>query len=289
MLFLFLVWFSGPDNAELTANQIIILRDMLSKIKEKIHLVTTDHRDLHSNVSKVGKAIDRNFVSDFVATNRSDIFSTEKNVKILNKIIAQHYYRQGNNDVGDILLKESGDLSLDDINAEQYAELHKIWEAIHVKNLNPALEWANEHSAELEQKHSSLEFKLHRLAFMQILSNGVHSQTEAITYARNNFKKFVYNHEKEIQTLMGTLMYLPMGINNSPYRYLIAPEIWVEAADVFLKDACNILGINKDSHLAVVVNAGCKALPALLNLKQVMLSRQVLGIWNGRDELPVRF
>lgn len=48
------------------------------------------------------------------------------------------------------------------------------------------------------------------------------------------------------------------------------------------------MGITKDSPLTVVTNTGCTALPALLNLKQVMLSRQVLGIWNGRDELPVR-
>lgn len=60
-----------------------------------------------------------------------------------------------------------------------------------------------------------------------------------------------------------------------------------QAADTFLKDACSILGITKDSPLTVVTNTGCNALPALLNLKQVMMSRQVLGIWNGRDELPV--
>lgn len=64
--------------------------------------------------------------------------------------------------------------------------------------------------------------------------------------------------------------------------------MWLEVADTFLKDACAVLGVNKDSPLSVVANAGCTALPALLNLKQVMLSRQVLGIWSGRDELPVR-
>lgn len=86
---------------------------------------------------------------------------------------------------------------------------------------------------------------------------------------------------------MGTLIYLPNGIQNSPYRHLMASEMWVEAADTFIKDACHVLGINKDSPLSVVVNAGCTALPALLNLKQVMLSRQVMGIWSGRDELPI--
>lgn len=60
-----------------------------------------------------------------------------------------------------------------------------------------------------------------------------------------------------------------------------------KAADTFLKDACQTLGIIKDSPLSIVTNAGCVALPALLNIKQVMISRQVPGIWSGRDELPV--
>lgn len=112
---------------------------------------------------------------------------------------------------------------------------------------------------------------------------------------------------------MGTLMYFPMGLENSPYRRLCGSNLLVEvhtinvqhdqmalrekreieiilylqAADTFLKDACSILGISKDSSLSVVTNTGCTALPALLNLKEVMISRQVTGIWNGRDELPV--
>jgi len=35
------------------------------------------------------------------------------------------------------------------------------------------------------------------------------------------------------------------------------------------------------------VNAGCAALPALLNIKHVMTQRKVNDIWKGKDELPV--
>lgn len=180
-------------------------------------------------------------------------------------------------------------MTQEQITPEPYAELHRIWEAIQNHNLTPALDWATRYSTELEAKHSSLEFKLHRLAFVQILNGGVQSQTEAIQYARVNFAKFVNRFEKEIQTLMGTLIYLPMGVDNSPYKFLMASEMWIEAADTFLKDSCSLLGIIKDSPLSVIVNAGGTALPALLSLKQVMQSRQVTSIWSGRDELPVRF
>lgn len=188
-------------------------------------------------------------------------------------------------DVAESLIRE-GNLPKEDINEEPFAELHKIFEEIHKRNLQPAIEWATKHSFELEQKNSSLEFKLHRLAFLQIIKGGLAAQGEAIAYARNNLSKFVAKYQKDFQILMGTLLYLKVGLDNSPYKFLMRDEMWIEAADVFLKDACNISGINKDSPLTVIINAGCIALPALLNLKH-MLARQVQGIWSGRDELPV--
>lgn len=276
----------GSSEDTLTPGQIEVLHDAVAKAKDKLLRLTTEHRDLHGTVSKVGKAIDRNFTPDFTATSRTDVFQSDRNVMLLNKIMAQHFYRQGMDDVADALIKESG-LPAEEITPEPYAELHRIWESIHNHNLAPALEWATRYSGDLDARNSSLEFKLHRLAFMQIVNGGIHAQAQAISYARVNFSKFVKRFEKEIQILMGTLIYLPIGIQNSPYKYLTAPEMWIEAADVFLKDACSLLGINKDSPLSVIINAGCTALPALLSLKQVMMSRQVTGIWNGRDELPI--
>ena len=45
--------------------------------------------------------------------------------------------------------------------------------------------------------------------------------------------------------------------------------LWHEIADLFAKDACALMGLSIESPLAVAVNAGCTALPALLNIKQV--------------------
>ena len=55
---------------------------------------------------------------------------------------------------------------------------------------------------------SSLEMKLHRLQFVEILKQGRgHNRLEAIQYARQHFPRFVNGHEKDIATLMGALMY----------------------------------------------------------------------------------
>lgn len=88
---------------------------------------------------------------------------------------------------------------------------------------------------------------------------------------------------------MGMLLFVPNGIDVSPYGNLLDNEMWIEIFEVFTRDACQILGVSVDSPLGTCVNAGCTAIPALLNIKQVMIQRQVTGIWNGKDELPVSF
>lgn len=88
---------------------------------------------------------------------------------------------------------------------------------------------------------------------------------------------------------MGMLLFVPNGISTSPYSCLLDSEMWVDIYEVFTKDACQLLGITVNSPLTTCVNAGCTAIPALLNIKQVMMQRQVAGIWNGKDELPVLY
>lgn len=156
-----------PADEKLTTEQMILLRDTLSNTKEKLQRLTTDHRDLHGAVSKIGKTIDRNFVSDFSSTTRNDVLVEEQNIQLLNKVIAQHLQRNNLDDVAATLIKESK-LPAEEIVSDPFSNLHRIWEAIYRGDLTEALEWASEHSAKLEARNSSLEFKLHRIAFLQV-------------------------------------------------------------------------------------------------------------------------
>lgn len=53
---------------------------------------------------------------------------------------------------------------------------------------------------------------------------------EAIRYAQKHFAKFVDKFEKEIQLLMGSLMYIPVGLENSPYRSLSGANLLMEVS-----------------------------------------------------------
>ncbi|EEB16344.1 conserved hypothetical protein [Pediculus humanus corporis] len=276
----------SPPGHELTVAQILIMKQTVNRVRESVHRLAADHRDLHSTVSKVGKAIDRNFVSDFASTSKEDVFNGQEKIQLLNQVICQHFYRQGMLEIAEELSKEAG-IKTEEGSKEPFTELNKILDCLRQHDLEPALEWARARRENLEAQNSSLEFKLHRLHFIGLLQGGLAKQTEAVQYARKHFHQFVNRHEKEIQNLMGMFLYLPQGLASSPYHYLLDPTLWAEIYEIFTKDACTLLGLSVDSPLSVCINAGCTALPALLNINQVMLQRQVTGIWNGKDELPI--
>ena len=55
----------------------------------------------------------------------------------------------------------------------------------------------------------------------------------------------------ELQCLMGSLLYLREGVENSPYSHLLEPIYWQEICDVFTKDACCLMGLSVQSPLSV--------------------------------------
>ena len=56
----------------------------------------------------------------------------------------------------------------------------------------------------------------------------------------------------EVQVLMGSLLFMKQGIQNSPYSHLLDPVHWMEICDVFTRDACSLLGLSVESPLSVV-------------------------------------
>ncbi|ELU09727.1 hypothetical protein CAPTEDRAFT_159757, partial [Capitella teleta] len=275
----------GGTSGTINPGQAILLSQTVKRIQDSLGHVSADHKDLHGNVSKVGKAIDRNFVSDFNSVCNETAFAKEEQTSEINQVICEHFLRQGMLDIAESLVEESG-LEIHDQQIEPFLELHRILEALKQHNLSPALHWAQAHRNELTHHRSSLEFKLLRLNFIDLVSQGVAKQQEALHFARN-FAPFASSHTKELQVLMGTLLYLRQGLDSSPYRHLLDPIHWVDICDVFTREACTLLGLSMESALSVIVKAGCAALPPLLTIKQVMLQRQCSGVWSAKDELPV--
>jgi len=288
--------------SDISDAQRIMIKQLTNDVNKKVSKIATDHRDLHSSVSKVGKAIDRNFVADFDSTSREDVFSGPSKEHLLTEVILQHLCREGRLNISESLAKEAG---VTEFQAQQepFLEINRILEALKSNDLSPALDWVAKNREALNMwgttqlfstapggrhavlQKSSLELRLHKLQFVELLKKG--NNMDAIRYAKQNFPSFVCGQEREVQSLMGAVMYSGAALEKSPYAHLLSPTQWQETADLFLRDACALLGLSMESPLAVAVNAGCVALPALLNIKQVMQQRQVSAVWNAKDELPI--
>ncbi|XP_053321611.1 E3 ubiquitin-protein transferase RMND5B isoform X2 [Spea bombifrons] len=255
------------------------------KIRETVQKVASDHKEMHSSVSRVGKAIDRNFDPDVCAVVSEGVWESRNKQQLLYSAIMEHLFQQGLPTVAEELSQESA-LNIDTSFKQPFLELNRILEALQKRDLRPALEWAISNRQHLQELNSSLEFRLHRLHFISLLSGGPHKQMQALTYARQ-FQPFAAHHQQEIQVIMGSLAYLPHGIENSPYAHLLAVEQWISIGEQFTRDACHLLGLSIESPLSVGFASGCVALPVLLNIKAVIEQRQCAGVWSHKDELPI--
>lgn len=64
-------------------------------------------------------------------------------------------------------------------------------------------------------------------------------------------KLYFFVISADIQILMGSLVYLRHGIENSPYRSLLETNQWAEICNIFTRDACALLGLSVESPLSV--------------------------------------
>ena len=106
--------------------------------------------------TKVGKAVDRNFVSDYDSTSRDDILTSPEQATMLNQVILQHFYRQGQLEIAETLAKEANLSEELKISKEPFQELNSILESLQKRDLGPALAWAAAHRDELSVRGATI-------------------------------------------------------------------------------------------------------------------------------------
>ncbi|KAF2362032.1 CTLH/CRA C-terminal to LisH motif domain [Trinorchestia longiramus] len=273
------------NSPRLTSEQVSNLIATLEEAKSVCSGVSSKHRELHSFVSKVGKAIDKNFENSYSFMQTSTPFLREETRPRLYEIVCNHLCREGLQSTADQLMEDC-DMSLRSEFMSTFREVNQIVAALKEKDLQPAMKWATNNTEKLREKKSGLEFKLHRLAFISLVAGGAHNLSAAVEYARDNFTPFIPNHQSAIQHVMGSLVFMRTGLENTPYSALLQPSQWEDLIQTFTKDACTVLGVSLHSPLGVCISAGCTALPVLLNINQA-LNSQVHNMWSAKEELPI--
>ena len=260
------------------------VEERVSQLAKEVHALATDEkvsagqREMQSAVAKLGKAIDKAFMSDISKVCRE---GKQFDKDTLQEVIAQHFFREGRFEEGDVFVRETGMEPERSLKSE-FEEMHGIIDSIENRKVRPALDWAIQHREKLnlEGLPSELEFKLVRLEYIRRLKH--EGKMAALQFARENFPQHGMGQMHEISKLMGCLLY-ENKLEVSPYKQIVLDDMWGDVRKCFLQEYCKTVGHSSVSPLRVVVNAGALALQALLKLTTIM---STAGLSDG-DELPV--
>ncbi|OMO92114.1 Zinc finger, RING-type [Corchorus olitorius] len=259
------------------------LKSILTELKLKLntsgplHQLEGLQKENNTNLSKYPKLLDKAFNPDISKAYRNVDFDFH----IVNQIIASHFYRQGLFDLGDCLINEAGEPE-DIVIRSHFLEMYQILEALKVKNLEPALKWITANREKLMQTGSSLELKLHRLQFMEIVQKG--SKADALKYARTYLAPFASLHMNEFLKLVVCIVWVGK-LDSCPHAELMAPTRWEDFTEELTQQFCSLVGQSCHSPLSVAIAAGIEALPTLLKLANVMAAKK--QEWLAMKHLPV--
>ncbi|KAL0461910.1 UNVERIFIED_CONTAM: protein RMD5 [Sesamum latifolium] len=257
----------------------LILSELRAKLKEIAPPSQLEgiQKELNVVLSKYPKLLDKYVNPDISMAYCNVDFDSH----IVNQIIASHFYRCCQFDVGDCFVDESKEPEAA-ANKSPFLEMNQILEAIKSRNLEPALSWTSNNHEQLKQNGSDIELKLRGLQFVDILQK--RGRDEALKYARTFLNPFASKHMAEIQKLMVSLLWAGR-LDSSPYAELLSSSRWDKLAEELTRQFCNLIGQAYDSPLSVTIAAGVQGLPTLLKLMNVMTGKK--QEWQSMKQLPV--
>ncbi|KAI3910000.1 hypothetical protein MKW98_013054 [Papaver atlanticum] len=274
-----LVKINSFQDHSLPTDQKAILAELNNKLNEigPLNQLEGSQKELNVALSKYVKLLDKSFNPDISKAYRTVDFD----IHTVNQIIACHFYRLGHFDLGDCFIYEAKESEIANLKSP-FLEMYKILEAMSSRNLQPALNWASSNHAILIQNGSSLELKLHRLQFVEILKTG--NRNDALTYARTYFSPFAPLHFAEIQKLMASILWAGR-LDSSPYSEFLSPIHWEKLSEEVTEQFCSLIGQSRESPLSVAISAGVQGLPTLLKLASVIAAKK--QDWQAMKQLPV--
>ncbi|KAJ4801817.1 Protein RMD5 A [Rhynchospora pubera] len=261
-------------------DQSAILAQLKAQIDEITPVAQFEgcQKELNLAIAKYTKLLEKTFHSDISKAYRD----VEMDTATINEIIASHFYRQGQFEIGDGFSSEA-QVSESVILKSPFLEMHSILQAMRQsRDLGPALAWVTKNRDKLLRYGSSLELKLHELQFIEMLKAG--KKGEALKYARAHLSPWANEHQAEIQKVFACLLW-ENRLDQSPYGDLSSPSQWKELESELVRQFCGLMGQSHESPLAVTVAAGAEGLPTLLKLASVMQAKK--QEWQEMKQLPV--
>ncbi|RKP36626.1 CTLH/CRA C-terminal to lish motif domain-containing protein, partial [Dimargaris cristalligena] len=252
-----------------------------SNLKRLSSQTTEKHKELYNNISKHGKFIEKAFKNNLNGIRGSKEFESGEELVVMS--IALDFIRQGQFELACLILKEAG-LEIPHHVMDGFKDMFSIVDSLKKRDLDPALRWAQTHRDELGTMGSDLEFNLHKMRYIHLLTQGQH--LEALRYSKEHMSPFNAREKyfQQIKKLSGSVLYAH-SLESSPYGYLLSPSLWTELEHNFTSSFCKKLGLADRSPLYLSVTMGVMALPAIIKMSSIMKEKR--AEWSQQDELPV--
>ncbi|VDP16093.1 unnamed protein product [Onchocerca flexuosa] len=240
----------------------------MEKLGDMLQEMAHQHRSTHQMLSKIGRAIDRYFVTDL-----SSLTKIDKNIDTdprlhgrVNALITNHLTSTGKFDVADILTKEAQlpaseglEFNVDDI--------RHLMEAFQKRDITPALQWLKQNASRDEQ----LIYDLQKQHFVKLLEDG--QTMEALQYSRQL--------SKNPEEMMHLLWAVVAKDRKTRYPDLFNPVVW-QQLELRLARVMS----RSENYLSQILELGIKMVPSLISLRQLMVNRSLESLFQG-DELPI--
>src|SRR5271154_3614863 len=222
--------------ADSTSAQINLAK-LQNPVKTAFDGMNTSLREVYGGQNKYARALDKLFKDKALLSDEIDALSSHST--LINRAIYLHLLREGLFDVANTLHNEAEEmlkqrqeiaasmgvdveldhpLGLDKLFPEdierQFSSMYNILSELKERNLQPAIEWARQHSEALEVRGSNLEFELCRLQYVNLFLAGSTNESfalsgpmRALEYAQNELQSFRGRYLYEIQQLFGAMAF----------------------------------------------------------------------------------
>lgn len=173
----------------------------------------------------------------------------------LKRILVDYMLRMSYYDTATKFAESSNIEDLVDIDV--FLEAKKVIDALHNKEVAPALAWCVDNKSRLKKSKSKFEFQLRLQEFIEMVR--AENMMRAITYARKYLAPWGSTHMKELQRVMATLAFRS-NTECAIYKVLFDAKQWDYLVDQFKQEFCKLYGMTLEPLLNIYLQAGLSAL-----------------------------
>jgi len=275
----------GKFQTEQEPPQVVAL-NIRQTVEDRKKAIDERQKEIYNSLNRFAKSLDKRFPST-LPTWETPLFAQEESERALENVVAAHLLRTGQFEVADTFFTETESSRRPELEGA-FKRLHALLSDLKQGDPSSAIKWAAENRHNLEQRNSPLEFSLHKIHYLSMVTKHDRpDQTESLNYLRQLPASLYGSHGHEIRRMVTALLFLPIEkLLASPYADLLDPSLAYKTETELVSEYCASLGLSRALPLKTVGAIGAGgALARIEKSRKVM--RENKSEWSQVDELPI--